>query len=182
VLTRWVALLRGINVGTAKRLSMADLRSVFESFGYENVRTVLQSGNVVFDAPAAASVVPSEIQEIERAIAEKTSVSARVVVLSATDFLNFQKGNPLREVSTDPSRGLVTFFERMPDLAKLDLPSAVELAPEQLVIGENAIYQWLPEGILATKLPRSFQKALGPTATARNLRTIERIAGLVDTV
>ena len=169
--SRYVALLRGINVGTAKRLGMADLRAVFERLGFTNVRTLLQSGNVVFDS-ARAPVASA----IETAIAS-TGVSARVLVLSASAFRTIVDANPLREVSVDHSKAVVTFVEAMP--ASVDRPAAADLEPELLEIGKDALYQWLPDGTLATKIKPAFYKPLG-LYTARNLRTVDKLVAMLD--
>ena len=170
--SRYVALLRGINVGTAKRLGMADLRAVFEQLGFTNVRTLLQSGNVVFDSESRP--VPSAV---EASIAKVTGVSPRVLLLSASAFRSIVDANPLREVSVDHSKAVVTFVEAMP--ASIDRPAAADLEPEILEIGENALYQWLPDGTLATKIKPAFYKPLG-LYTARNLRTVDKLVAMLD--
>ncbi len=170
--TRYVALLRGINVGTGKRIAMADLRATFESLGFTTVRTLLQSGNVVFDSDAKP--VPSAI---ETAIASVTGVAPRVLVLSDSDFRAVANANPLREVSVDPSKAVVTFLEAMP--ASVDRPAAADLEPEILEVGKDALYQWLPDGTLATKIKPAFYKPLG-LYTARNLRTVDKLVAMLD--
>lgn len=174
-MVRYVALLRGINVGTAKRIAMADLRELFASIGYTRVGTVLQSGNVVFD-----SARPVDPLELERQISASTGVSAGVVVVDAERFRAIADANPLLDVADDPSRLLVTFVESMPDAADIPRPSDEQLAPERLVLGEHAIYQWLPDGVLATKLPPRFASNLRPRYTARNWRTVEKILSLLQ--
>jgi uncharacterized protein (DUF1697 family) len=172
---RYVVLLRGINVGKAKRIAMADLRTLLEQLGYENVRTVLQSGNVVLDASTAPTSAA-----LGDAVFDATGVRAGVIVIPAGRFLRALAANPLAEVSTDPSRAIITFLETVPDAAAVSRPTDEELSPERLAFGDDAIYQWLPEAVLATKLPTSFFERLGGHATGRNLRTAERIAALLE--
>jgi uncharacterized protein (DUF1697 family) len=172
---RYVALLRGINVGTAKRLAMADLRAALEGAGLERVTTLLQSGNVVFDAderPTGAA--------LEDAIADATGVRAKVVVIDAALFRRIAADNPLADVAADPSRAVVYFVDGAPDAAALALPPADELAPERVEVGALAVYQWCPDGISKSVLPAKTFAGLGPSATARNLRTVEKLVALLD--
>jgi len=79
-----IALLRGINVGRAKRIAMADLRALITGLGYANVRTLLNSGNVIFEGPS--SKTGDQALRIQNAIAAKLGVSARVSVVTAADL------------------------------------------------------------------------------------------------
>jgi len=168
-----VALLRGINVGRAKRVSMADLREVFTSLGYGDVRTVLQSGNVVFTAGRAPGV--RAVSAIEQALHASTGVQASVLLLPAADVAAIAAANPLRDISTDPSRAFVTFLSRPVDPSLVPAVDAEALAPEVMVVAEQAIYQWCPDGSLATKVPPAWWKRLDQVVTTRNLRTVERL-------
>ena len=170
-----VALLRGINVGTAKPVSMADLVSVFDGLGFEGVKTVLRSGNVVFASPDA---LPSDAAAtIEQAILAATGVQTSVLVITARKFATIAEANPLLEVATDGSKLFVTFVATMPK--DLEVPDAAALAPELLVVGRAAIYQWIPHGSLQTKVPKSFWKQFGAPVTARNWNTVQRLLALL---
>ena len=172
---RFVALLRGINVGRAARISMADLRRVFESAGLRDVRTLLQSGNVVFDADAAP-----DPHSLEDAVHVATGVRAAVVVFDADRFRQIAAANPLLGVVDDPSRAIVDFLDGPVDAAAVDRPGDDELAPERLVFGEHAIYQWCPDGVSASKLHPRFFARLGVTSTGRNLRTVDKLLAMLD--
>ena len=167
--SRSVALLRGINVGTSKRISMAPLRALFESLGATEVETYLQSGNVVFSGSVTADA-------IEKAVADEFGVAPRVVVLTAAEFRRAAAQNPLVEIAHDPSRLFVYFVDAVP--ASIEAPEGI--APEVVAIGKHAVYQWSPGGIGTTKVPARFTKSLGPTATARNLRTVEALLAMLD--
>src|SRR5438094_2976281 len=91
-MTTCIALLRGINVGRAKRLPMEDLRALVEGLGHTNVRTLLNSGNVVFDAHRVN--VSKIAKSIEVAIADKFGFPAAVVALTAEDFAAVETGQP----------------------------------------------------------------------------------------
>jgi len=112
-----VALLRGINVGRAKRIAMADLRALVSALGYTEVRTLLNSGNVVFTAPASVRGNPAA--RIERALATQLNVESRVTVLTARELDAAVARNPLEDVVDDPSRLLVSVLADPKDLAKL---------------------------------------------------------------
>ena len=103
-----VALIRGINVGKAKRVAMADLRSLLEKLGYSEVRTLLNSGNIVFDA--AREATREVAARIEQAMVAKLEVSARVTVLTGSEFKTVVKENTLGAVADNPSRLLVAFL------------------------------------------------------------------------
>ena len=168
-----VALLRGINVGRAKRVSMADLREVFTSLGYGDVRTVLQSGNVVFTASRAPG--GRAVTAIEQALHASTGVQASVLLLAAADVAAIAAANPLRDISTDPSRAFVTFLSRPVDPSLVPPVDAEALTPEVMVVAERAIYQWCPDGWLTTKVRPAWWKQLDQVVTTRNLRTVERL-------
>jgi uncharacterized protein (DUF1697 family) len=174
-LPKYVALLRGINVGGANRLSMSDLRDVFDRLGYVDARTLLQSGNVVFSSPRRLG--PTDATAIERELAATTKAHARVLVLSAARFLAIEAANPLLEIADNPSLMAITFVEALP--STIDRPDAAALAPEQLVIGPDAIYQWSPFGISKSRIPPRFWTQFGPANTTRNWNTVEKIAALL---
>jgi uncharacterized protein (DUF1697 family) len=176
-MTRHVALLRGINVGTAKRIAMADLRRVFEGLGYTDVRTVLQSGNVVFDAP---HLLDTEVStQLQTAIADDTGVTSRVLVVPADRFLEIVRNNPFADAA-DPSRMLVTFLDSPLDESRVVRPSDDELAPERIVITREAVYQWIPDGLLQSRIILPSPTKSPVLATGRNLRTVTRIVALVS--
>ncbi len=92
-----VALLRGINVGRAKRVAMADLRALVESLGYLEVRTLLNSGNVVFTVPRGARGDPAA--RIEKAIATELGVTSRVIVITAAELAGIVRAHQLAKAN-----------------------------------------------------------------------------------
>ena len=172
-MVQYVALLRGINVGRSSRIGMADLRALFEELGYTDVRTVLQSGTGIFSAPKAPAV-----SALENAIVDRFDYSSRVIVITADRFRAVLDANPLVETADDPSKMVIAFTEGID--VDAPRPTDAELAPERLVFGDGAMYQWFPDGILASKLSSQFYKALGGTVTGRNLRTAEKIRAALD--
>ena len=171
-----VALLRGINVGRAKRVAMADLRALVESLGYGDVRTLLNSGNVVFTASAAAK--GDAASRIEKSLATRLGVSARVIVLTAAELAAIVEGNPLLEIASDPSRLLVAVLNNKADRKRLEPLLKQDWAPDVLAIGERVAYVWCSEGILASRLLESIGRVLRDAATTRNWATILKLYAL----
>jgi uncharacterized protein (DUF1697 family) len=174
-----VALLRGINVGRAKRVAMADLRALVESLGYSDVRTLLNSGNVVFTVAARVRGKPGPL--IEEAIASRLGVSARVTVLTAAELADVVAGNPLVELATNPSRLLVSVLNDSTDRARLEPLTKQAWAPEAMALGGRVAYLWCPDGVLASRVAEAVSRALGDAVTTRNWATITKLKALIET-
>jgi uncharacterized protein (DUF1697 family) len=101
--SRHVALLRGINnIGMAKRVSMADLRALFESMGFRDVHTVLNSGNVAFSLPDKSR--GGVLARIEKTLAAKLGLTCTVIVLAQDEVVAIVRDNPLTRVANNPSQ------------------------------------------------------------------------------
>ncbi|MES2149943.1 MAG: DUF1697 domain-containing protein [Pseudomonadota bacterium] len=174
--TRYVALLRGINVGRAKRIAMADLRQLMGALGHGEVRTLLNSGNVVFSAgplkPADAAA------EIEEALVLKLGVAARVTVLTQAELETVMAENSLLPMATDQSRLMAFVLSNPQDRAGLELLAGRKWVPEALALGQRAAYAWCPEGVLESRLVVALGKQLGDATTARNWNTMCKLATL----
>jgi uncharacterized protein (DUF1697 family) len=179
---RFVALVRGINVGRAKRVGMADLRALFEDLGYHHVRTLLNSGNVVFGAGAesgdAGGAAPAAAR-IEAALAKQLGVSARIVVLSAAELATIVAENPLLGVAGDHSRLLVAVLADPADRPKLKPLIEQDWAPEAFALGARVAYLWCPDGVIASRLNAAVGRLLGDAVTARNWTTVMKLHTLV---
>lgn len=143
-----IALLRGINVGKAKRIAMAELKTMLEDLGFANVRTLLNSGNVVFETARGAST--TDAKRIAAALVERTGVAANVLVLDAATLAAAIADNPFTDRCDDPSRLLVG-FRIGGDLAPFEALRR-DFADESFAIGEHACYLWCPDGILASRI------------------------------
>jgi uncharacterized protein (DUF1697 family) len=172
---RSVALLRGINVGRAKAIPMAQLASVFDALGFSDVHTVLRSGNVVFGS--SEPLTEDVAARIEAAVLASTGVQSSVLILGSAAFCEVLDANPLVDIATDGSKSFVTFVTSMPP--SLALPDAASLAPEVLAVGPAAVYQWMPEGSLQTRVPRSFWKQFDAPVTARNWNTVLKLRAIL---
>lgn len=186
---RYVALLRGINVGTAKRVAMADLRALVEELGFSDVRTLLNSGNVVF---SAAKTEPREAAlRIQKALEEKPGVSARVTVISAEELAEVVAANPMGKIADNPSRLLVGILGNLADLEKLAEIARKDWGKERIALGAatrargsggaaRAVYMWMPQGVIQSKLNAAVSKALGGGVTARNWSTMVKLKDMTE--
>lgn len=174
---RQVALLRGINVGRAKRVAMADLRKLLADLGYGEVRTVLNSGNVVFDA---GSVPPAtSATRIEEALVLKLGVAARVTVLSGSQFAELMAQNSLAPAAGDPARLLALVLNKPADATRLQPLLDQSWQPEALALGSWAAYAWCPDGVLASKVVAALGVLLGDGVTSRNWATMQKLDALL---
>jgi len=171
-MTRHVALFRGINVGKAKRIAMADLRALLLEMGYLNVSTLLNSGNAVFEAQGRAR----HAARIRAAVHERLGVDAQVIVKTAAEIKTAMDGLPLVEqAAADPSRLLVAFCEDAASLVALRALSTQAVGDERFVVGAAAAYLWCANGILESRLPEALLKMTGSSGTTRNWATLAKI-------
>jgi uncharacterized protein (DUF1697 family) len=174
----FIALIRGINVGKAKRIAMADLRKLVEKLGFGDVRTLLNSGNVIFTSRKAS---PGDAAaRIEKAMLECTGVSARVVVVTAEEIAAAVAENPLLKIAVNPSRFLVAVLGDPADCAKLKPLLKEKWGKEKLAVGTRVAYLWCADGILESKLAAAVSKALNNALTARNWATILKLLAMTQ--
>jgi uncharacterized protein (DUF1697 family) len=173
-----VALLRGINVGKAKRVAMADLRRLVESLGYGDVRTVLNSGNVVFTVGGRASGDPAA--RIQAAIATRLAVETRVTVITGKDLAGAVRDNPFSAIARDPARLLLLVPHEPRGLGQVKQLVRQTWAPEALAIGSRVAYLWCAGGLLDSPLWTAVSRSLGDACTARNLTTMTKLAAMIE--
>jgi uncharacterized protein (DUF1697 family) len=173
----YVALLRGINVGKAKRVAMNDLRAAMASLGYGDVRTLLASGNVVFTASRVLGKdAPARMQE---ALLRRTGVSSKFTVLAAAELEGVVAGNPWIDRITDPSRMFVGFLQSARDAALVTEIDPRPWKPDTMATGTRAVYLWCPNGLMESQLFELVGKALGDRVTVRNWGTTTKLAAMV---
>jgi uncharacterized protein (DUF1697 family) len=173
-----VALLRGINVGKAKRVAMADLRALVAELGFGDVRTLLNSGNVAYTAPDTAP--QDAAARIEEALRARTGVSSRVTVLTAAEVAEALADNPLGGAD-EPSRFLIAVLRDPADIARLEPMAKEDWGSDLFAVGRRVAYMWCRGGILESRLPDALQRALGDAATTRNLATMQKLRALAET-
>jgi uncharacterized protein (DUF1697 family) len=174
-----IALIRGINVGHANRVSMADLRGLISDLGYSGARTLLNSGNAVFNASSGTR--PGEAAaSIEEALAARLNVRARVVCVDGPALARAVARNPLADHAEDPARLLVAFLSHKADRELLGEVAAQDWTPEAIALGERVAYLWCPGGVAQSPLSRAVGQALRDGVTARNWSTVLKLQALVQ--
>jgi uncharacterized protein (DUF1697 family) len=177
-MTRQIAFLRGINVGGHRRVGMADLRDLLTDLGYGDVRTYLQSGNVVLTSRAAARRVE---RELEQQIAAGLGVDLKVLVRTRAELAGVIERDPFGDVAVDPSRYLVSFLSTKPDAAVVRELARVDVAPAQFVVSGREIYAWHPDGMGRSELSKLLsEQRIGVTMTGRNWNTLTKLLALAD--
>ena len=172
-------LLRGINIGPRNRIPMPALRELFTTAGFDDVRTYLQSGNVVLSSDADSERLA---QECERRIAQAFGLSVDVLVRTRDELARVVRRNPLGEVAVNPKRYQVTFLESelMPDVVD-ELAALAVAEEEQLVAVGCELYAWHPDGVARSKLAtRLAGRGLGVKATARNWTTTTNLLAMAE--
>jgi uncharacterized protein (DUF1697 family) len=173
-----VAMLRGINLGGRRRVPMAELRTLLADAGYEDVRTYVQSGNIVLGSPAK----PGEVErDLQARISERFGFDVPVIVRSRAQLAAVVKANPLGDVADNPKRYQVSFLAEKPppDLVARMEERATE--SERVAARGREIYAWHPEGVARSKLWNELAgKGLGITATARNWTTVTTLLDMAS--
>jgi uncharacterized protein (DUF1697 family) len=173
-----LALLRGINVGGKAVLPMKDLAAIFAAAGASEVRTYIQSGNVVFGAPDAEGVVAQVTAEI----AARYGYPGRIVLRSAADLATTYRANPFANAGS-PIESLHVYF--LADHPEPDAVSALDLnrspGDSFAVVGRD-VFLHLPNGMARTKLTNAyFDSKLKTVSTARNWKTVRALLGMMGT-
>src|SRR4051794_12887575 len=133
---------------------MADLRGLVAELGHTDVRTHLQSGNVVFTAAAGAGGAARIERDLEAAIERTLGLDVDVVVRTRAQIDAVVRRNPLSDVATDLSRYLVLFLSAKPAAAKVAAIDAGSFEPERFAVDGREIYLWAPDGVHLAKLPK----------------------------
>jgi uncharacterized protein (DUF1697 family) len=177
-MARYIVLLRGVNLGARNRVAMPELREALEDAGFEDVKTYLQSGNVVLSSKAAAKRVA---RECERLIAERFGLDVKVMVRARAELAEIVNRNPLGKVAQNPKRYQVSFLDAKPDPKAVRTLSDAAVAPERVAHVGRELYAWHPDGVGRSKLAALLAGAgLGVTATARNWTTVTKLLAIAD--
>ncbi len=173
---RFLALIRGINLGKAKRVAMSDLRSLGEGLGFSDVCTVLNSGNIVFKAVSNSA---DAADRIRHALFARRGVQAEVFVLTGEEIETIVDENPLGDIADNPSRSLVAFLADL-SYGKLLLPLLGRIwTPEAFALGKRVAYLWCPNGVTGSPVAKALAKALGNAVTIRNWATVIKIQAVL---
>ena len=174
---RYVAFLRGINVGGKNKLLMADLRQIFQEAGCDEVSSYIQSGNVLFRAsPSQASDLPRAISET---IATRFGYQVPVIVRELQELKRLAAANPFLREGQEPNALHLMCLASSPrpeQIASLDHKRS---APDAFALRGNSIYLYFPNGTARSKLTTGyFDRVLSTTSTIRNWNTLNKLIEL----
>jgi uncharacterized protein (DUF1697 family) len=174
----YVALLRGVNLAGRNRVAMADLRDRLTAAGLADVRTYLQSGNVVLHSDATADAVA---RECERQLADAFALNVRAVVRTHGELADVVARNPLGDVAVTPKRYLVSFLDAEPPPELVRRLQALAAGGERVVGLGRELYAWHPPSPGRSRLWATMAgRGLGVLATARNWTTVTALHELTS--
>jgi uncharacterized protein (DUF1697 family) len=175
---RQIVLLRGINLGSRNRIAMPALRELLTGAGYDQVRTYVQSGNVVLESRRTPAAVAKACEEL---IAAELGLDIAVVVRTRDELAEVVRRDPLGDVAANPKRYQVSFLESEPDAKALEKVSALAVDGERIEAIGREIYAWHPDGVARSQLWAGLAgKGLGMKATARNWTTVTTLLQMAD--
>lgn len=170
---RRAVFLRGINVGTGNRISMADLAAVVTSVGVTDVRTLLNSGNVVGTSRAKPEALAAKVAT---ALTEQMGLSVDVVVRSDDEIDAVVALDPLAAIAANPSRYLVTFLDIDPSADAVARLESADTGDDVWELHGRELYLWLPAGVAESAVQKMLmKKVLGVTWTGRNWTTVLKV-------
>lgn len=177
-MVRHVAFLRGINLGPKRRVSMEKLRATLEEASYQDVRTLLQSGNVVLTTRAEP---PTLERDLANTLRDAFDLEIAVVVRTRDELADVIACDPFGYEVDDPARYQVSFLSAEPDPARVKELERADVAPERVAVRGREVYAWHPQGVGRSELAKLVtDRRLGVEVTARNWRTITKLLELAD--
>ncbi len=171
-----IVLLRAINVGGRNRVAMPALREAMTDAGMRDVRTYVQSGNVVLDSGSSPAALE---RECERIIAERFGLEVGVIVRTRSQLAKVIERDPFGGLADNPKLYQVSFCSGKPDKAAVEKLAERAAGGERIVAHGREIYAWLPDGVGRSRLAAQLgRQALGVTVTARNWTTVIKLLEL----
>jgi uncharacterized protein (DUF1697 family) len=173
-----VALLRGINLGPRNRIAMPALRDALGAAGFDDVKTYVQSGNLVLSSDAPPAELETELEEL---LAERFGLEVEVVVRTERELAEVVERNPLAKVAVEPKRYQVTFLAERLGPDEVERLGALTSGSEQFQAHGRELYAWHPDGVARSKLwARLGSKSLGVKATSRNWTTVTALLAMIQ--
>lgn len=171
----YVVLLRGINIGPHKRMKMEKLRATCESLGFKNVKTYIQSGNVVCQSGKLSSAAAAK--KIEAQIVKDFGFSADVIARTGDEMKHVVMGNPLlKETGVDDSKLHVVFLSEAPAAEVIKKLEAIVQRPDKVRHKGKEIYFYFPNGVSGSSIwKHNLDRVLGISGTMRNWRTVNTL-------
>ncbi len=175
-MTRWSALLRGVNVGGGNKIAMTALRASCEACGFERVGTYIQSGNLVFDASGDEASVTTALRKL---LVAEHGLKVPVVVRTAKEMDRLVDRHPGLAAGIDPKYLHIVFLDKKVAQADVGRIDGARFEPDVFEVDGREIYVTYPDGSGRSKLTiEVFEKAFGVTATARNVNTVHKLIDL----
>ena len=174
----YIVLFRGINVGGNHRLPMKELQAVLAQNGCENVRTYIQSGNVIVNSSTSDACQLEE--RLSAAVLKSHGFKPRVLVLTRTELERDAAGNPFPGADGNPKSVHLFFLDAVPKKPDFESLTALKTKTEAFALKGRVFYLHTPDGFGTSKLAARAEKLLGVEATARNWRTVTTLLGMVS--
>jgi uncharacterized protein (DUF1697 family) len=173
-----LALLRAVNVGGKGLVSMDELKAMLADLGFQRPRSLLQSGNLVFDAEAEPETLESML---EAEMARRLGVATDVLVLGPAEWDALVAANPFTdEAESDPGHLLAMALKTAPPAGAIDALRAAIAGPERVALTGRALYAYYPDGVGRSKLTNAvIERRLGVRGTARNWNTVLKLAAML---
>lgn len=173
-----ISLLRAVNVGGAGKIPMAELRELFESLKLQDVRTFIQTGNVIFRTPEKD--LAKLARKLEAAIEKRFAFRTSVILRTPEDLRDLLSRNPFQKrEGISPSKLLVVFLESQPDAECCGKLEAIPMDPEELAVSGRELFIYYPNGMARPSFSQSvFDRALKIPGTGRNWNTVNKLLAL----
>jgi len=172
---KYIAFFRGINVSGQRKIKMSELKTMFQKYGFKNIQTYIQSGNVLFESTLKKSEIKSKL---ENAVKKEYGFYVPIEIKTDSEIKNIYNSSPFKEIENEENgtKILVTFLSKKPlENNLLNLMDYVK-EPEKLTVLENTIYLYCPNGYGKSKLSNNFiESKLKLEATTRNWKTITKL-------
>ena len=177
----YIAMLRGINVSGQKMIKMEALRVALAELGLNNIRTYIQSGNIIFESPEKES--GSLVKLIEAKILEKFGFQVPVIIRTPNEIKDAIATNPfLKTDSLDNAKLYLTFLAEIPGPDKIEKLNTFSYSPEEFILINKDVYLYCPSGYGNAKLNNNFfENKLKTKATTRNWQTVNKLLELSKT-
>lgn len=173
----YVALLRGINVGGKHKLPMKDLRRLFDEANATDVRSYIQSGNIVFTAHSAK--VARIVRNVEEAIEAQFGFRSPIIIRTHAELIDVSKQNPLYDPQLDPRFQHVAFLAKKPTQKAAKALEDDRFLPDEFVLQNRELFLKYPNGAARSKMSTAyFDKVLSVVSTARNWNTLQKLLQL----
>lgn len=174
-MSKYISMLRGINVGGQKLIKMDALRELYKSLGFIHVKSYIQSGNLIFSAPNLEA--RSIEHKIAQHITENYGFEVEIFVMTAQELINMVANNPfVNDPSKDPAYFHITFLSQHSAEINMEKVIHKKAEGEDAIFTEKAVYLYCPHGYGRTKLNNFFiEKLLNVSATTRNWKTVQKL-------